>query len=357
MDSRQAGRDEDGAVLPYLVNLRLVAVALQVDERLHSRRRKTWWLPRVRSSNPTWHKSARRASKPTFASERPPRIWARSLPWRPMWERTPRAPDRHTAHRYGRGSAEPSPGPRRSPPNARVQLRNGPHGSLAIRGAPVRFVSCDDLMFPESSGCAVRSSIPSPGGSMLHSGIDPHKGTVVVSTVDAGGRPIRDAQLPTKREAVTGYFSSLDGAATAQRAVVESTYNWYWLHDLLGAQGVDLRLAHSKHVKVRSTASSVSRAPATLCRIAGSCRARGTPAVAPDTSGRKMATAISGSPSPTPPSAPFSISPRSGPFTARSVGENSPWSRAPSSPRSSRGSCTTCSRSRRTSTAPSKASR
>jgi hypothetical protein len=89
---------------------------------------------------------------------------------------------------------------------------------------------------------------------MLHSGIDLHKRTVVISTVDAGGRPIRDAQLPTKREAITGYFASLDGGPAAQRAVVEPTSNWYWLRDLLGAQGVDRRLAHSTHVKAISYA-------------------------------------------------------------------------------------------------------
>jgi transposase len=89
---------------------------------------------------------------------------------------------------------------------------------------------------------------------MLHSGIDLHKRTVVISTIDADGRPVRDVQLPTKREVITDYFATLPGGPAAQRAVVESTSNWYWLHDLLGAQGVDLRLAHSKHVKAISYA-------------------------------------------------------------------------------------------------------
>ena len=87
---------------------------------------------------------------------------------------------------------------------------------------------------------------------MLHSGIDLHKRTVVISTVDADGRPVRGAQLPAKREAVTRYFATLDGGPTAQRAVVESTSTWYWLRDLLATQGVDLRLGHSKHVKLQA---------------------------------------------------------------------------------------------------------
>lgn len=89
---------------------------------------------------------------------------------------------------------------------------------------------------------------------MLHSGIDLHKRTVVIATVDADGRPIRDVQLPAKREAVTRYFAGRPGGPAAQRAVVESTSTWYWLRDLLVSQGVDLRLGHSKHVKAISYA-------------------------------------------------------------------------------------------------------
>ena len=87
---------------------------------------------------------------------------------------------------------------------------------------------------------------------MLHSGSDLHERTVVISTVGADGRPVRDAQLPTRREAITSYFASLDGGPVQQRAVVESTSTWYWLRDLLAGQGVDLRIAHSKHVKAIS---------------------------------------------------------------------------------------------------------
>ncbi len=89
---------------------------------------------------------------------------------------------------------------------------------------------------------------------MLHSGIDLHKQTVVISTVDPDGQPVRDVQLPTKREAITRYFAALPGGPGAQRAVVESTSTWYWLRDLLTAQGVDLRLGHSTQVKAISYA-------------------------------------------------------------------------------------------------------
>jgi transposase len=86
---------------------------------------------------------------------------------------------------------------------------------------------------------------------MLHSGIDLHKRTVVLSTVTCDGQPVRDATLPTTREAVRRYFAALPGP---HRAVVESTSTWYWLHDLLVSAGVDLRLGHSKFIKAISYA-------------------------------------------------------------------------------------------------------
>jgi transposase len=81
---------------------------------------------------------------------------------------------------------------------------------------------------------------------MLHSGIDLHKRTIVLATVTADGKPVREAKLPTTREAVRAYFAALPGP---HRAVVESTATWYWLRDLRVSAGIDLRLGHSKYIK------------------------------------------------------------------------------------------------------------
>ena len=86
---------------------------------------------------------------------------------------------------------------------------------------------------------------------MLHSGIDLHKRTVVISTVDPEGHAVRDVELPTTRARIQSYFASLPGP---HRAVVESTSNWYWLSDLLLAGGIDLGLGHSKYIKAISYA-------------------------------------------------------------------------------------------------------
>ena len=89
---------------------------------------------------------------------------------------------------------------------------------------------------------------------MLHTGIDLHKRDLVVTTVDASGQPVKTARLRTTRPAVTAYFGSLGVAAPEQRAVVESTATWYWLADLLRAEGIALTLGHSKYIKAISYA-------------------------------------------------------------------------------------------------------
>ena len=86
---------------------------------------------------------------------------------------------------------------------------------------------------------------------MLYSGIDLHKRTLAIHTVDAAGTLVRKADLPTRREAVTAYFATLDGP---HQAVCECTSMWYWVRDLLVPHGIDLRLAHAKYLMAISYA-------------------------------------------------------------------------------------------------------
>jgi transposase len=86
---------------------------------------------------------------------------------------------------------------------------------------------------------------------MLFSGIDLHKRSVAIHTLDAEGTVVRAANLPTQRSALIAYFGNLPGP---HRAVVECTGMWYWLRDLLVPQGIDLRLGHAKYLKAISYA-------------------------------------------------------------------------------------------------------
>ena len=86
---------------------------------------------------------------------------------------------------------------------------------------------------------------------MLYSGIDLHKRTLAIHTLDAAGALIRNADLPTHRAAFSAYFASMPGP---HQAIVECTGMWYWLRDLLVAQGIGLRLGHAKYLKAISYA-------------------------------------------------------------------------------------------------------
>jgi transposase len=86
---------------------------------------------------------------------------------------------------------------------------------------------------------------------MLFSGIDLHKRSIAIHTLDAEGAVVRAANLPAQRRALTAYFGTLPGP---HRAVVECTGMWYWVRDLLVPQGIDLRLGHAKYLKAISYA-------------------------------------------------------------------------------------------------------
>ena len=81
---------------------------------------------------------------------------------------------------------------------------------------------------------------------MLYSGIDLHKRTTVITTVDEAGNVRAQASLASSRRDVTRYFAELPEPTVA---VVEATSCWYWLRDLLEQHDVPLTLAHAKLLK------------------------------------------------------------------------------------------------------------
>lgn len=79
-----------------------------------------------------------------------------------------------------------------------------------------------------------------------YSGIDLHKRTSYIATVNQKGDTVKEANLKNHPLAITRYFAELEGE---HKAVVESTFNWYWLADLLEHQNIELTLAHAKYLK------------------------------------------------------------------------------------------------------------
>ena len=86
---------------------------------------------------------------------------------------------------------------------------------------------------------------------MLYSGIDLHKRSLVLHTLNRAGVTVAERELPTDRRAVRAYFACLPGP---HRAVVECVSSWYWLRDLLVPAGIDLRLGHATYLKAISYA-------------------------------------------------------------------------------------------------------
>jgi len=73
---------------------------------------------------------------------------------------------------------------------------------------------------------------------MFFSGIDQHKLDSTITTYNVQGERVGQRRLRNDRAAILRYFAQYPGP---HRAVVESTGGWYWLHDLLVPQGVELQ--------------------------------------------------------------------------------------------------------------------
>lgn len=81
---------------------------------------------------------------------------------------------------------------------------------------------------------------------MYYTGIDLHKFTSYLTTVDSSGIIIKQENLKNVAHNFIQYFSSIPGE---HKATVESTMTWYWLNDLLTSLNISLVLAHAKYVK------------------------------------------------------------------------------------------------------------
>lgn len=81
---------------------------------------------------------------------------------------------------------------------------------------------------------------------MYYTGIDLHKFTSYLTTVDSVGKIIKQADLKNVDYNFINYFNSIPGK---HKTTVESTMTWYWLNDLLTSINIPLTLAHAKYVK------------------------------------------------------------------------------------------------------------
>ena len=81
---------------------------------------------------------------------------------------------------------------------------------------------------------------------MYYTGIDLHKFTSYLTTVDSSGSIVKQADLKNVNHNFVQYFSDL---GNENITTVESTMTWYWLNDLLTSLNIPMVLAHAKYVK------------------------------------------------------------------------------------------------------------
>jgi len=81
---------------------------------------------------------------------------------------------------------------------------------------------------------------------MYYTGIDLHKFTSFLTTVDSSGTIVKQDNLKNVAHNFVQYFNSIPGE---HQTTVESTMTWYWLNDLLTSMNISLVLAHAKYVK------------------------------------------------------------------------------------------------------------
>lgn len=81
---------------------------------------------------------------------------------------------------------------------------------------------------------------------MFYTGIDQHRRSSVLATYTEAGQVVGQATIPNEPARWRQYFAQFPGP---HQAVVESTGRWYWVRDVLGPEGIDLRMAHAKFVK------------------------------------------------------------------------------------------------------------
>jgi transposase len=86
---------------------------------------------------------------------------------------------------------------------------------------------------------------------MYYTGIDLHKRTSFITTIDVHGKIVTRANLQNVEGDILAYFANL-GDET--KIVIESMSSWYWLYDLLTGEGFEVVI--SNPVKTKAIASA-----------------------------------------------------------------------------------------------------
>ena len=81
----------------------------------------------------------------------------------------------------------------------------------------------------------------------LYSGMDLHSTNTYAALVDENRKRVNDRRLVNQPEVILGFLEPYK--ADLQGIVIESTYNWYWLVDLLQGKGYRFHLANPSAIQ------------------------------------------------------------------------------------------------------------
>jgi len=87
---------------------------------------------------------------------------------------------------------------------------------------------------------------------MIHLGVDLHKQFSFISAMDQQGNILTRSKVLNQRESFLKFLSSYPPSKS--RIVLEATWNWYWVWDLLEEQGYRLEMAHPLKTKAIASA-------------------------------------------------------------------------------------------------------
>ena len=86
---------------------------------------------------------------------------------------------------------------------------------------------------------------------MYYTGIDLHKKTSYLTTIDENGKIIAKGNMRNVEEAILDYFAKLERET---KIVIESMGSWYWLYDLLTGNGFDVVISNPSKTKAIASA-------------------------------------------------------------------------------------------------------
>jgi len=81
----------------------------------------------------------------------------------------------------------------------------------------------------------------------LYAGIDLHSSNSFMAVIDANGKRVFKQKMPNEPGAILSKLESFNEGVAG--VVVESTFNWYWLVDLLGEAGYRVHLANPSAIQ------------------------------------------------------------------------------------------------------------